>query len=349
MSVTPPARISPRVRRRLARPAGRMGSLLALTTAALLGLVGCTGAGSGSASSAGAADSGAATSAVRAAPGEQASSGLRGQGSTAKRPPSANGGFVAAGVPRQIARSASLSMQVRDVGRAAADIRGAVKGLRGTVLNEQLGDGGGMVKDGVVPQDLSGSSQQYGGYATMTLSVPAAALDQALTVLSRLGTVTTQSLSSEDVTGQVVDTQSRVRTMRASLDRVRTLMARAKDVGQVVLLETQLSKREADLESLQAQLAAVQGSVAQSTITLSLSTPALAKAQVADTGFVAGLRAGWHAFETSVTGVLTAVGAVLPFAAVLALVGVPAYLWWRRRSPVGSLATSVGAEGQPGT
>ena len=52
------------------------------------------------------------------------------------------------------------------------------------------------------------------------------------------------------------------------------------------------------------------------------------------TGFLAGLKGGWEAFTASVVVVLTAVGAVLPFAVAAAVVGLP--LWWalrRRRTP----------------
>ena len=54
---------------------------------------------------------------------------------------------------------------------------------------------------------------------------------------------------------------------------VSTLMAQAKDVGQVVALEGELSQREADLESLESQQAALANSVERSTLILSLSTP----------------------------------------------------------------------------
>ncbi|HET7823328.1 MAG TPA: hypothetical protein VFL10_17535, partial [Ornithinibacter sp.] len=50
-------------------------------------------------------------------------------------------------------------------------------------------------------------------------------------------------------------------------------------------------------------------------------------------GFLAGLKAGWTAFTGSVTVLLTVVGALLPFAVVLALVLVPLVLWLRRRTP----------------
>ena len=60
---------------------------------------------------------------------------------------------------------------------------------------------------------------------------------------------------------------------------------------------------------------------------------------VEETGFVAGLSNGWDAFQGATTGLLTAVGALLPFAILAALVGVPLRTWLRRRqspAPVGA-------------
>jgi hypothetical protein len=136
------------------------------------------------------------------------------------------------------------------------------------------------------------------------------------------------------VTSQFVDTTSRVKTMRASVERVRALMSQAKDLGQVVTLEGELSQREADLESLEAQLSGLKDSVARSQLAVSLSTPG--NEPVVPAGFTGGLRSGWDAFVASASGLLTGVGAALPFILFFALLGVPLWWAWRRRRPAPS-------------
>ena len=160
--------------------------------------------------------------------------------------------------------------------------------------------------------------------------MPADKLDAALDQLSKIGTVLQRNLSTQDVTAQYVDTTSRVKTMRASVDRVRALMVQAKDLGQVVALESELSRRQADLESLESQLAALTNSVERSTLSVSLSTPGNEPVS-SSAGFGAGLRSGWDAFTASARGLFTALGAVLPFALFLALVAAPLVWWLRRR------------------
>jgi hypothetical protein len=56
---------------------------------------------------------------------------------------------------------------------------------------------------------------------------------------------------------------------------------------------------------------------------------------VTKTGFVGGLGSGWDAFTASVSGLLTAIGAVLPFAVFFALLAAPV-VWWLRRRRAGS-------------
>jgi len=225
-------------------------------------------------------------------------------------------------VPPKLAKSATLNLRVKDLAAAASSVRAVATSQQGFVVQESIGSGG-------QPSPATEQSEPFDGHGTMTLSVPAATLDATLTQLGRIGTVLSRGTSSADVTSQYVDTESRVKTMRASVERVRSLMAKAKDIGQVVTLEGELSRRQSDLESLESQLAQLKGQVERSTVQVSMSTPTRLSA-TGDNGFLAGLAAGWDAFTGSARGLLTAVGAVLPFAALLALVGIPAVMWWRR-------------------
>jgi hypothetical protein len=231
------------------------------------------------------------------------------------------------GVGPKLTKNASLDLRVKDVASGAARVRSIALGLQAQVLSEQIGKGG--PGDPVPLQEGSESSGDQTGFGTLTLSVPADKLDTALDQISKqVGTVLRRTTSSQDVTAQYVDTESRLKTMRASVERVRALMTQAKDIGQVVALESELSRRQADLESLESQLGALKNSVERSTLTVSLTTPA--SAPETSNGFLDGLRSGWDAFTASASGLLTAIGAVLPFAAFVALIGA-AVLWLLRR------------------
>ena len=224
----------------------------------------------------------------------------------------------------KLVRTASMQLQVDEVEVKAAEVRRIAVAAGGLVTSENstavpLGAGGSTV-------DKSASK------SVIALTVPSDSLDQVLDDLGKLGTTVQRTSSSRDVTATYVDTQSRVATMKAALDQLRALLTKTTDLGQVVSLETEISRRQADLDSLEAQLKALDQKVAQSTVTVALSTAAQPVEPVDDgSGFLGGLRQGWQAFVGASGALLTAVGLVLPFVLLVAVLGLPVLLWWRRR------------------
>lgn len=303
-----------------ASPTRRLSSAAA-ALAIGLGLVALSGCSGSSDSGAGSAASGVDTQ-------SEPAGGDTSSGAVADQPAEAGGvGVVKAGsraaavvYDRKLARRADISITVPDVDAAASKVRSIAVSANGMVLAEAISS---------EPDDVT-----TGGFSTITISVPTDELDDTLDRLSALGKVHSRNASTDDVTGQYVDTEARVKTMQASVDRVRALMARATRLADIVSLEAELARRQADLESIESQLAALKDAVTLSPVEVRLSTDeqVLQKAEP-ETGFLAGLKAGWSAFTGSVTVLLTVVGAVLPFAVVLALVLVPLLVWLRRRTP----------------
>ena len=134
---------------------------------------------------------------------------------------------------------------------------------------------------------------------------------------------------AEPVTDEVVDTDARIRVLEASIARVTALMDRAGTVTEIAQVESELARRQAELESLTARQEYLSTITERATVWVTLQS-----APVDTTNpFRAGLLGGWDALGASARALLVVVGALLPFAAVLALVGGPV-VWWlsRRRS-----------------
>jgi Domain of unknown function (DUF4349) len=148
-----------------------------------------------------------------------------------------------------------------------------------------------------------------------------------------LGKVLSRSQTSSDVTQQSIDVTSRLSTQKASVARIRALLAQATKISDIVAIEGELSQRESTLESLEAQLKGLNDAVDLATLTVTLDAQGAPKPKPAHahTGFLSGLDRGWDAFVTSLVAVLTVLGALLPFALLLGLLGIPALLLWRRR------------------
>jgi hypothetical protein len=242
----------------------------------------------------------------------------------------------------KLVRTASTQVQVDDVEARSADVRRIAVASGGMVVSENSTAVPRGTSDGTVDKDVS--------HSVLGLAVPSDALDAVLDEVGKLGTTVQRSSLSRDVTSTYVDTQARVTSMKASLDQLRSLLAKTTALDQVISLETELSRRQADLDALQAQLSALDKKVSMSTLTVDLATAARVVSEEDDAGgFLGGLRHGWRAFLGTLAGVLTVLGAVLPFLLLVGAVGGPAYLWWRRRRASGRRhGGSSGASGSDG-
>lgn len=229
---------------------------------------------------------------------------------------------TASSVPegRMIARDATVSVAVEDASLAVSRVRAAASAADGYVVSE----------------DLRPGAEDRRGWATVVIAVPSTALDTTLSQLEEIGTVTERGLHSVDVTSSYVDTSSRIETMEASVVRVRGLLDEADTLTDVVSLESELSRREADLDALKARLTSLEGEVSHSSVTVTVrevdDLDAVDDEVEEQRGFLWGLQRGWSAFTTAADAGLTALGATLPFAGAAAVVVGP---WWllRRRQP----------------
>lgn len=227
-------------------------------------------------------------------------------------------------VGQKLVRQAHLQLKVESLTESAQRIRSIATQQSGAVLSEQLYSGG-------AGRDTSGS---------ITISVPATSLDATIALIEKVGDVQFRNSSTEDVTGTYVDTEARVKSMTASVARIRDLLAKATTVNDLVALENELSQRQAELDALTAQLDNLKDSVSMSPISISLSTDDFEP--VTAGGFLSGLKAGWAAFTASVAVLVTVVGAVLPFAVALGLVLAPLVWWLRRRRGIPGVVQPVG-------
>ncbi|MGE3285268.1 MAG: DUF4349 domain-containing protein [Pseudonocardia sp.] len=202
-------------------------------------------------------------------------------------------------VDRTLIRTAQVSLEVADPAASGRQVRTAVAAAGGFVTEE------------------STASKR----ATLVVRVPAAALDRLLDDVATLGTVTERGGQTVDATEEVVDLDARVASQQASVARVRALLARAESIGDIVAIESELARREAELDSLTSRLAALRGQAALSTLTVTLR-------QVGDVaadddraiGFFDGLGAGWDGLKAFGLAVAVVVGFLLPFVPVVAVV-----------------------------
>jgi len=166
--------------------------------------------------------------------------------------------------------------------------------------------------------------------SSLTLRVPTSDCAEAMDALAPIGKVEHQSRKSEDVTTKVLDNDARVRAAERAIRQIEVLLGRADALRDIIAIESDLARRQADLDSLKSQQAWLEDQTSLSTINVQLSRPGEAPVDEAR-GFLAGIEDGWGAMVNATVVLLTILGAVLPFALLLALFGVPLWMVLRRR------------------
>lgn len=212
----------------------------------------------------------------------------------------------------------TLTVESEDVAEARFDLGKVVDALGGTIADEKT----------------TATSEGEVRLSRLVLRIPSEDFDRAMTDLAALGEVTASTRKAEDVTTEVIDTEVRIRAQEQSLERVEVLLARARSIRDIVAIEAQLTRRQAQLDSLKSQLAWLEDQTSLSTITVYLEVapepPPAAQQEEQHSAFVSGLLAGWDAMTTLGAGLAKVAGALLPFA-VAALILLPPLAFVARR------------------
>jgi hypothetical protein len=316
---------APRLRLLVAVPAG-------LALISMAALAGCSGGSASSAASSapalGAPDAHAAGGSVAspAIAAEPANSAAAASGQSQARPAGAGAGQDAsaarlAPAGQQLIYTAQLTVRARDVDGAVSEATSIATAVGGYVSSENAS---------------SDPAQPSQSLATVTLKIPVVVYPTTLSELSgnALGTRLSLTQQTQDVTQQVADVSSRVASDEAAITQLRALLSRAGSVGDLLSVQNQIDSEESDLEAMQSQQNALNHETAYATVTLTIIGPKAAvkpKPKPAPPpGLVNGLAGGWHALRAAVSWLLAIIGAVAPFAAVVAVAGLAA-LWIRRR------------------
>ncbi|MFI7522646.1 DUF4349 domain-containing protein [Micromonospora globbae] len=278
------------------RRRGRGAAVVALGLAAMVAVGGCSSAGG---------DDRAASEAAPAAGAPERGTVERGEAGAGAPPASGAGSPDLRVDQRSIIYTGTLRVRVDDVDGAARRAVEAVTAAGGFVGGDRRHS---------TADDAS---------AELELRVPAARFTAVVDELAGLGRQERREIHTEDVTEETVDLDARIATQRARVENGRRLLARATTISDLVSLEGELAKREADLASLEAKKRRLADLTALSTITLSLvgsDARTTGAGEETELGFLTGLRGGWKVFVTSLNVLLTVLGAVLPW---LVALGVP--------------------------
>lgn len=236
-------------------------------------------------------------------------------------PESLPGGGALSQLPERdrVIKRADLTLELKKSGfRAAFD--------RATAIATEVG--------GFVATSSSERNDDGVMSGSIALRVPNERFDEARRKLALLGTVKSENVSGEDVGGQIVDIEARLRSLRAQEDSLRTLMSRARTVGEVIQVEQQLGLVRQQIEQLAGEEARLKDQVALSTISAFLAEPGVAVGPEEPPGVLR------RALDRAIDGALTVIGGsiiAIGFAIPLSVLAFAVYaivrVVLRRRAP----------------
>jgi hypothetical protein len=155
---------------------------------------------------------------------------------------------------RFIVRSASLSLEVKDVSSAVGNSANYVTSVGGLVTNSSV----------------TKTDRGYMGY--MTARVPEEKLATALEYFKGLAvSVEEEQVSAYDETGQVTSAQEQIQDLEDQLARYQELLRQATDTQERLRIQQQIDRLEQQIKSWQKQEGSLKGQAAMSQVNLTFT------------------------------------------------------------------------------
>lgn len=179
--------------------------------------------------------------------------------------------------------------------------------------------------------------QSFGGYvassfnhetnAAFTVRIPAVHFDAAMAAAGNLGRVRSRNVSTQDVSEQFYDLQTRLDTRKILRDRLQAYLTQAANMEDLLGIERELNSTLTEIESMEGRMRRLSNQIDYSTITVDLQLPY----RTTDQGFQ------WPSLDRNVRRFLSnVVDFFVDFVAIvlyIVIFGVPilalvAFLYW---------------------
>ena len=157
---------------------------------------------------------------------------------------------------RKLVRNADLIVQTKTFDEFIKSTETKVSSLGGYVESSAVSSNG-YYSDG-------------NRHASVTVRVPADKFDEFLDSVSEIAVVTSKSTSVSDITSNYIDTESRIKALKAEQKALLGILEKAKNVSETIEVYSRLSEVNASLERYESQLKTYDKQVAYSTIDINV-------------------------------------------------------------------------------
>lgn len=148
----------------------------------------------------------------------------------------------------------NLSLETEQYDKVITSIQEQAKSLTGYIESEDECKG---------TSDLRQNS--------LTIRIPADHLDEWMTATENFGTITSKSKTQQNVTLDYIDTESRVKSLRAEQTALMAMLEKATKLSDIIAIREQLQNINYQIDSYESQLRYMQNDVDYATINLSIT------------------------------------------------------------------------------
>ena len=186
-----------------------------------------------------------------------------------------------------------------------------------TELQIKITQLGGYVEQ----SDMSGSRMDGSGkpvprFADMTVRIPVSQMNSFVRTVETNGNVTDKSESTQDVTLQYSDLESKKKSLEIEQEKLWEFLEKAESIDTVITLQQRLSEIRYQLESMESQLRLYDNQVDYSTVSLSIrevNTFTPTSPESAGTRISKGFSNNFKAFKTITANFLIGMIVTIPF------------------------------------
>ncbi len=218
------------------------------------------------------------------APAEHVSGGL-GQGGSQAYSGAASGAPAPAdraqGQPNTVSdpvlQAQSAQKLIQDATVTLKISKGSFDSISQRIVDIAQGAGGVLFS-----MQTSQSDQDVINSGSVTVKVPSDQYTHVLSQLRSLGTVTAIQTNTQDVSGEYVDLQARLKNQQAQQAILIALMARATSIQDSIAVQNQLSQVTGEIERIEARTRFLDTQTTYATISVNLIIPVVAVGQERD-------------------------------------------------------------------
>jgi hypothetical protein len=222
---------------------------------------------------------------------------------------------------RLIIRNGTMNLEIESYDEADKKINELVKNLDGYT-------------------SASSSSMNAAGkkQGSLTIKVPAEKFDELIAKLGEIGQISSQNITSSDVTEEYIDLSARLKTERELEQRLISLLdTKASTLSDVIEIEGKLATVRQKIESVEGRMKYLRSQAAFSTLTVSIFEPSLLDTSSGGGFFYEigqAFKQGLEGFTDVLKAIIIAAIALLPlliFLAIIVFIIVRGIKWYSKK------------------